>query len=103
MATPEDTEGGGIKLHQSAKEFYPDQAVDTLLVDGARAFALAGGVARFTLTQEMFEPDMSPEPFNAPVVRIAMPLPSLLALSRWLNTVVDELKTKGVLNERTPS
>ncbi|WP_143019374.1 hypothetical protein [Mesorhizobium qingshengii] len=79
----------------ASKQFVAGEPGDQyIFVDGARGFAISGGVARFLLTQEIYDPDSGP--INVAATRIAMPLPSFYNLHKWMTTILEQLKAQGV-------
>src|SRR4051794_8939127 len=68
-----------------------------ILVEGIQGFAVVNGNAKFTMFS--IDPFAQPGAFETRVVvcRVAMPLPSLLAVAGWLNDRVNDLKEAGVI------
>lgn len=84
------------KHEPGSKAFKANEPGDQyIFVDGARGFALSGGVGRFLLTQEIYDPEEG-GPYSVPATRIAMPLPSFFTLHKWMTDIIKHLAEQGI-------
>jgi hypothetical protein len=79
--------------HRSGKPAPPaPQDVPTVFIDGYHGVQIANGVARLNLVQDVYPPDPVSGHDRQVVARLAMGLPTLLALRSSVDGLINDIE-----------